>query len=162
FLDVAPGARMLTFAALLSLASVMLFGWLPALRASAVSPEAALKSGGSHHSGRIGAPRWTLAAQIGFSVAVLFLSGLLLLSFRRLISVDPGFTSANVVLFDLAPRGGDRVDRQPSPVAKLLEHMRGLPAVRAASLSAQRPMGGDMVWIMTPVIHFAGRAEEIV
>ena len=111
-------------------------------------------------SARIGFLRWTLTAQIGFSVAVLFLSGLLLLSFRKLITVDPGFTRDNVVLFDLAPR--DAFNRHPEPGLKLLEHVRSLPGVRAASLTAQRPMGGDMVWIMTPFIRFAGRANEIV
>ena len=36
-------------------------------------------------------------------MAVLFLSGLLLLSFRKLIAVDLGFTFQNVALFDLIP-----------------------------------------------------------
>ena len=82
---------------------------VPALRASSVSPGEALKAGGTQHSGRIGsAGCWP--PKVGFSVAVLFLSGLLLLSFRKLISVDLGFAPDNVVLFDLAPQS-----RKPSP-----------------------------------------------
>ena len=88
-----------------------LFGVVPALRASSVSPGDALKAGGTQNSGRIGSLRWILAAQVGFSVAVLFLSGLLLLSFRKLIAVDLGFARDNVVLFDLAPRDPEK----PSP-----------------------------------------------
>ena len=101
-----------------------------------------------------------LAAQVGFSVAVLFLSGLLLLSFRRLIAVDLGFAHDNVVLFDLAPRA--REGRPPDSGAKLLEHLRHLPAVQGASLSRQRPIGGFWVWIMTPIIRLPGRANETV
>lgn len=101
-----------------------------------------------------------LAAQVGFSVAVLFLSGLLLLSFRRLIAVDLGFAHDNVVLFDLAPRA--REGRPPDSGAKLLEHLRHLPAVQGASLSRQRPIGGAWVWIMTPIIRLPGRANETV
>jgi len=37
-----------------------------------------------------------------------------------------------------------------------------LPDVQAASLTQQRPMGGDMVWIMTPIIRLPGGANETV
>jgi predicted permease len=160
FLDVTPDSRSLAFAALLSVVSTILFGLIPALRASSARPEAALKRGGMHSSARIGSLRWMLAAQIGFSVAVLFLSGLLLLSFRQLVAINPGFSRDNVILFDLAPR--DPIDRHPDSGVQLLAQVRALPGVRAASLTAQRPMGGDMVWIMTPFVRFPGRANEIL
>jgi len=160
FLDVAPDSRSLAFAAALSVLSTILFGLVPALRASSTRPEAALKDRGMQHSARLGSLRWMLAAQIGFSVAVLFLSGLLLLSFRKLIAVEPGFAPDNVVLFDLGPR--DPFSRHPDSGQRLLEHIRDLPDVLAASLTAQRPMGGDMVWIMAPFVRFAGRANEVI
>jgi predicted permease len=159
WLDMGLGGRTLAFAIALSLLTALLFGVVPALRASSVSPGETLK-GGAQHSSRIGSLRWLLAAQVGFSVAVLFLSGLLLLSFRKLIAVDLGFTRGNVVLFDLAPR--DPASQLHDSGAKLLEYVRHLPAVQGASLSQQRPMGGDMVWIMIPVIHFPGRANETI
>jgi predicted permease len=160
WLDVAPGSRTLLFAATLSLITALLFGIVPALRGFSASPDAALKTGGTHHSGRIGSLRWMLSAEIGFSVAVLFISGLLLLSFRKLIAVDLGFTSENVALFDLVPREPDYHRR--SSGGELLEHLRLLPGVQAASLSQQRPMGGDMAWIMTPVIRLPGQPNQTV
>ena len=160
WLDVGPSSRTLAFAVALSLLTALLFGVVPALRASAVSPGEALKAGGTQNSGRIGSLRWMLAAQVGFSVAVLFLSGLLLLSFRKLIAVDLGFARNNVVLFDLAPRNPE--SHHPESGAKLLEYVRHLPAVQAASLSQQRPMGGAMVWIATPIIRLPSRANETV
>ena len=160
WLDIGPGWRILAFAIALSLLAALLFGVVPALRASSVSPSTALKAGSAGNLGRIGSLRWMLAAQVGFSVAVLFLSGLLLLSFRRLIAVDLGFARDNVVLFDLAPRA--REGRPPDPGAKLLEYLRHLPAVQGASLSRQRPIGGAWVWIMTPIIRLPSRANETV
>jgi len=160
WLDVALGSRTLLFALSLSLLTALLFGAVPALRASAVAPGAALKTGGSHGAGREGPLRWVLAAQVGFSVAVLFLSGLLLISFRRLIAVDLGFARDNVVLFDLRPRNPE-THRHDSG-AQLLAAIRHLPAVESASLSQQRPVGGAMVWIMTPIIRLPGRAAETV
>ncbi|HUA85922.1 MAG TPA: ADOP family duplicated permease [Bryobacteraceae bacterium] len=161
FLDVAPDFRSLAFAAALSLLSTLLFGLIPALRASATRPEAALKAAAMNHSGRLGPLRWMLAAQIAFSVAVLFLSGLLLLSFQKIISVDLGFKRDHVILFDLVPR--DEINcRTCLSGPQLLDRIRHAPGVRAASLTAQRPMGGDMVWIMNPFIRFPGRAMEIL
>jgi predicted permease len=145
----------------LSLLTALLFGVVPALRASAVSPGEALKAGGTQNSGRIGSLRWILAAQVGFSVAVLFLSGLLLLSFRKLTAVDLGFARDNVALFDLAPLERLESWRLDSG-ATLLEHLRHLPGVQAASLSQQRPMGGNMGWIATPTIRLPGRATEAI
>jgi predicted permease len=159
WLNVAADGRTLAFAAALTLVTALIVGVVPALRASSATPDATLKAGGPQRSGRIGPLRWMLAAQIGFSVSVVFLSGLLLLSFRKLITVNLGFARDNVVLFDLASRNPSwRVNSG----AALLEHLRHLPAVQAASLSQQRPMGGAMVWIMTPIIHFPGRASETV
>jgi predicted permease len=161
WLDAGPGAQTLAFAMALSFLTALLFGVVPALRASSVSPGEALKSGGTQNSsGRISSLRLVLAAQVGFSVAVLFLSGLLLLSFRKLIGVDLGFASHNVVLFDLAPRNPET--HRPDSGAELLAYLRHLPAVQSASLSQQRPMGGHMVWIMTPIIRFPGRASETI
>jgi predicted permease len=160
WLDAGPKSRTLAFAMAVSLLTAILFGVFPAVRASAISPGEILKAAGAKNSERIGLLRWMLAAQVGFSVAVLFLSGLLLLSFRKLIAVDLGFASDNVVLFDLAPRHPES-HRQDSGTA-LLEHLRHLPAVQAASLSQQRPMGGAMVWIATPTIRLPGRAKETI
>jgi predicted permease len=160
WLDVGPHAATLAFAAGLSLITGMLFGILPALRASAASPETALKAGGVQHSGHAGPLRWMLAAEIGFSVTVLFLSGLLLLSFRRLTSVDLGFASANVVLFDLLSRQPE--NPRPNSASDLLAFVRQFPGVEAASISLQRPMGGDMTWIQIPIIRLPGKPNEAV
>ena len=44
----------------------------------------------------------------------------------------------------------------------VLEFARQLPGVQTASISLQRPMGGDMVWIETPIIRLPGRLNEAV
>ncbi|HEY6343170.1 MAG TPA: ABC transporter permease [Bryobacteraceae bacterium] len=73
FLDVAPDSRSLAFAGALSLLSAILFGLVPALRASSARPETALKAAapGFHLLRPL---HWMLTGQIGFSVALLFLS----------------------------------------------------------------------------------------
>ena len=93
-------------------------------------------------------------------MSVLFLSGLLLLSFRKLITVNLGFARDNVALIDVESRQPQ--SHRPNSGAQLLDHIRQLPAVRAASISQQRPMGGALVWIMTPIIRLPGRPNETV
>jgi putative ABC transport system permease protein len=151
WLDAAMDARTIGFAVAVSLLTALLCGIVPALRASAAAPRAALQ-----RQGRVRPLRWMLAAQVGFCVAVLFLSGLLLLSFRKLIAVDLGFARENVVLLNLAP--GARASSAPV----LLDAVRRLPGVQAASLSDQRPMGGDTAWIMMPFVRFRGGDAESV
>ena len=138
WIDVAMDARAIGFAVAVSLLTTLLCGAVPAWRASRLG------------AARIRPMRWILAAQIGFSVAVLFLSGLLLTSFRKLIAVNLGFRRENVALYDLAGRAPG-----------LLDAVRRLPGVQAAALSRQRPMGGDLVWIMQPFVRMApGGAPE--
>jgi putative ABC transport system permease protein len=96
--------RTFAFAAGISVLTVLLFGVVPALYASSASPAPILKSGQSRISARFRVLCWALTAQIAFSVALLFLSGLLLISFRKMVKFDLGFAKENVVLFDLQRR----------------------------------------------------------
>ncbi|MBV8845346.1 MAG: ABC transporter permease [Bryobacterales bacterium] len=160
WLDVEPRAATLAFAAGLSLLAGMLFGIVPALRASAASPATGFKAAGLQHSSRVGPLRWMLATEVGFSVAVLFLSGLLLISFRRLTTVDLGFDPGNVALFEIAP--SEPVSPAPKSDSDLLAYIRALPGVQSASISQQRPMGGDIVFIQMPVIRLPGRPAETI
>src|SRR5262249_46298991 len=77
-LDLRFDARTLAFVSALGGLVTLLFALAPALRASSVSPGAALQGG--RQSARAGLLRPVLAAQVGFSFTVLFLGGLLLLS----------------------------------------------------------------------------------
>src|SRR5262249_53351861 len=46
--------------------------------------------------------------------------------------------------------------------ARLLELARDLPGVEAATISRQRPMGGDIEWIQTPFIRLPGAPRESI
>lgn len=83
FLDLHVTWRMAAFALAAGGAATLLFAPAPALRASAVAPNEALKAGGGKISGRRAALRPMLAAQIALSFAVLFVGGLFLLSFEN-------------------------------------------------------------------------------
>ncbi len=156
YLDLQLDWRVLTFSAAAGLLTTVLFGSAPALRASAVRPDTVLKSGGFGGSSRIGALRPLLALQILFSVAVLFVANLLLLSFRKLTTVNLGFAKDGVILFTIEAKG---LEGEPARIAQLqlLDQVRRVRGVEAASFSGTGLIGGPYQWVVTPAIQLPGR-----
>ena len=160
YLDLHPDWRMLAFLLLACTAATLLFALLPALRASGVSPHEALKSGG-RQPGRAGALRPMVAAQIAFSFVVLFVAGLLLLSFRQLTHVDLGFRKNGVVLI-----GVETTDPDPfakiyyTPAARLtalqlVDRVLEVPGVRNAAMCEFGFFSGTL---MDENVRIPGRA----
>jgi putative ABC transport system permease protein len=152
--------RILPFLALLGIIITVLFVLAPALRASAVSPHEELKAAGTRQSGTIGILRPLLASQVGLSFTVLFVGGLLLISFHRLTSVDLGFSKNGVLLVEV---GSKSLDRDKAWVAEwqLLDRIRRLPSVQAVGMSNRALAGGEFgPRAITSNIRFAGRESE--
>jgi predicted permease len=124
--------RLLAFAAALTTLITALFGLIPALRASGVSPMSALKS--DVRSGqRATLMRPFMAMQVAFSLIVVFVGGLLVLSFARLSAVNPGFASSDVLLVSLDPvRRVDAAERRAA-LFQVLDRLRSVPGVLAVS-----------------------------
>ncbi len=138
--------RVLLFAFGASVFTGILFGLMPALRASRPQLVPELKGGGGTTEARVG--RWNLRSvlvvfQIALSLLVLASAGLCVRSLRSLQKVDPGFEPSKVVLmsFDLG------LNNYTPPRAKefydlLLERVRALPGVEAAGLALVTPLSG--------------------
>jgi putative ABC transport system permease protein len=162
YLDLQIGWRMLGFVSFIGIATTLLFGLMPALHASGVSPHGALKAGSAKQGSKIGLLRPLLASQIGFSFVVLFLGGLLLISFQKLTSVDLGFSKDRVVLFEIRMKNPARNDKAYLGALQLLDSVRRIPTVQAAGMSLQGLIGGNYAWVMEPGIRFPGHQMESV
>ena len=94
----------LLFALLVSLATGILFGLAPAWQASRSTIGSVLKEGGRSSTSSSG--RWMrnalLVAEVAMSIVLLVGAALLLRSFARLTSVDPGFKPEHVLAFRVA------------------------------------------------------------
>ncbi len=139
YLDLRLDIRVLGFLTLIGVFTTLLFGLAPAWRASAVSPIRALQAGSDRHSARIGILKPLLAAQVAFCFAVLFIAGLLLLSFFKIRTLDLGFSKDNLVVCTLSALNF-REATDPDLANQLLERARHLPGLRAASLSSRGPL----------------------
>lgn len=86
--------RVIAFAAVISLLTVMVAGVAPAWRASRCDALAALKGGAGMSAGsRV--RRYSLVGQVALSFVLLLTAGLLLRSLQRLEASEPGFATSN-------------------------------------------------------------------
>jgi len=101
--EVGVDARVAGFTALVSLATGLVFGLVPALRASRAPLNDALKEGGRAGGGVHGfAGRALVVSEVALSLVLLIAAGLLIHSFTRLQDVAPGFDSSRLLTFRLS------------------------------------------------------------
>ena len=125
----------LLFALGVSVATGLAFGLVPAWEASRVSLSQKLKEGGRGAAGsrRAGRVRQGLViAEVALSVIVLVGAGLLLRSLGRLLNVDPGFQSANLITFHLELTRFERPERRAEVARAALERLSRIPGIVAA------------------------------
>jgi len=129
---------------LIALTSVtgLVLGWVVSRRAS----KPALATGLRTHSAARDTVRLRqllVGVEIGAAVVLLLAAGLLLQSAARLLAVDPGFRSENVVTFQV----GLPMNRYMAPDARIrfidsvVDRLARLPGISAAASGAYGPMG---------------------
>jgi putative ABC transport system permease protein len=137
--------RMFVFGVGLSLLTGLLTGLLPALTASRLDLNEALKEAGRSLAGsRHNRIRGTLAvAEIGLAIVLLVAAGLLIRSFDRLLRVDPGFQSANLLTLQLRlPQARYRGPGIAEFETRLLDQVGKLPGVVSAAAVNSLPITG--------------------
>ena len=106
-LNVVTDRAVLLAALVISLLTGIIFGILPALRASGVAPVTVLKEESGSTSGGRGKTRLAnglVVAQISLSLLLLVCAGLFIRSFMRAEQIDPGFNPHNVLTEGSRPR----------------------------------------------------------
>src|SRR5581483_7372503 len=149
FLDLSLDWHVLGFTVAVAVGTVALFGVVPSWRATRVDPQAALKSGGRGFAGGDGTSRLgrsIVVAQVALSLALVASSFLLLGSFRKLVTLDPGFRRDGVLLVKTKFHNANYSKAVlPSVQRDMLNRLRALPGVSSASASALTPIGA-MAW----------------
>ena len=151
--EIALDGRVLAFAFGLSLITGILFGLAPAWQASRAGIGAVLKEGGRSSSTSGG--RWVrsalLVGEVALSLMLLVGASLLIRSFAKLASVDPGFEADRVLAFQVALPG--RAYPEPHNIIgfydRLLEKMQASPGVEAAGMVQSLPLRGGYVLSVT-------------
>jgi len=142
-LDMHPDMAVLGFATAVAIATTLLFGLAPAIRATHVDPYPELKCAGAPVSRGPGAgPGSALVVfQIALSVALAIGAGLLARTLGNLRSFDAGFDRENLLFFAIEPAtSGYSGDRMMNLYAAVMERLQSLSGVKSASMSRFRPM----------------------
>jgi len=151
-LDLAPDLTVLAFTTMVSAASAVLFGLVPALKASRAEIAPNLKQGGPVAGARRSARgpgaamgRGLIALQVALSVVLLAGAGMLLRTLDNLARIDTGFARDHILTFRLdAGELGYRAAQAGPLYDRVLESIRAVPGVvSAASLSQPLIGGGD-------------------
>jgi predicted permease len=140
-LNVGLNLRLLGFTFAITVATAILFGTIPAFRATRLELTETLKAG----RGSIGAgtrnplAKALVVSQVALSLVLMVSSVLFLRSLANLNSIDPGFNRENVLRLDLdtEPTGLKGEDPNLNPIFQQIEaRVSALPGVKAASFSA--------------------------
>ena len=131
--DFGIDVRVLAFAIAATALCVLLFGVLPAVRATSGALNPVLGPGDrmrgqSRGSRRIGA--LLIGGEVALAMVLVTAAGLLIASFRSLRAVDPGIDASDVLSVALAPAPGEYDDaRALALYDELIERVRELPGV---------------------------------
>jgi putative ABC transport system permease protein len=144
-LDLAINLSVLCFTIGVAVLTGLLFGLAPAWRAAGTDPQLAMKAGGrgvvrGDRGQRIG--KSLVAGQVALSLVLVAGAGLLLGSFAKLDTFNPGFQRESVLLarLDFGSAGFQEAD-QTVAATDVLRRARQIPGVTAASMSMLAPLG---------------------
>jgi predicted permease len=158
WLDLTLSWRALAFFASATTIAALLFGLAPALRSAGAAPAGVLHDQGQRTTARSALLRSLVGLQVAFSLAVLFVAGLLLSSFGRLASVDLGFDKTDLLLVSVRARElPDGEARSHTAALEILSRVRQLPGVRSAAFSNMSLFGGAM---SSSQVRVPGRALD--
>ena len=160
-IDLSLDWRVFAFTALLTVATVVVFGVGITIRLSRAAAIDALRQ---QSRGKVGGARAGLSAglvvgQVAVSLGLVAIAGLLAQSMERLTSVRLGFDPQGVVVVSVdASRASIAEPQRTAFYYQLLDAVRGVPSVRAAAGALATPMGVayDFPFVVTP----SGRAPR--
>jgi putative ABC transport system permease protein len=143
--------RVFLFALGVSALTGVIFGLVPALQASKTDLASSLKEGG--RSGTAGAARSRLRAalvvsEVALSLLLLVGAGLLVKSFRQLLTTDPGYSPERVLAVTVALNTQRFADEESRAgyFREATARINQLPGVEAAGLTRLLPLGRSDIW----------------
>jgi predicted permease len=150
--EIVIGARLdwrtILFMATIALLTALLFGLVPALRTTRLDLTPALKdasSGAGRAGGRHHTSRFLVAGQVALSTLLLAGAGLFVRTLVNLSSIDPGFQTARLLLFNVdGSRSGYKGEKLTALYEQIREKVGAIPGVQSVTLSDFALLAGFM------------------
>jgi putative ABC transport system permease protein len=146
--EIALDRRVLGFAALLTLATGVLFGLAPAFQASRGQVAGSLNDRGRGNTGTAGRTlrRALVCAEVALALVLLTGAGLLLQTFIKLQAADLGFKPENLIAGFTNPpsaAGYNTPEKHRAFYDRVFENARALPGVQNVAMASVLPLSGD-------------------
>jgi putative ABC transport system permease protein len=146
FLDLSIDFRVLTFTAGVAIITALVFGLAPAWRSTRVDPQLVMKAnargvtkGGTSEFGKL-----LVVVQVALSLVLVAGASLLLATFLKLETLNPGFEREHVLLVDVDLGQRIPLARGAEVFSELLKQLRALTGVRSVSFSDTTPLAGSI------------------
>ena len=142
-----PDARILSFTLVLTLLTGIVFGLLPALRASRPDPWTTLKDTMGSIAGAGGSlflRKGLVTAQVALSFLLLFGAGLFVRSLQNLKTTETGVELDNLVSFQVSPALSGYDDARGQVFYRsLLDRLRAMPGIKSVGQATVPILAGD-------------------
>jgi putative ABC transport system permease protein len=139
--------RVLVFTAGLALGTCLLFGLVPALRSTVLSPMAAMRASGRTATAgreRFGLRRALVTGQVALSLLLLVGALLFVRSFHKLLTTDAGFNPENVLVVQIDFSKASYPEGQRLNVYRnLTERLSAIPGVLSVAEVGFTPVSGS-------------------
>jgi predicted permease len=166
-LDISPDRRVLTFTAAVTLLVAVLFGFVPALRATRLDVATALRAQGRNLAGigarlgRVAVGSVLVVGQVALSTMLLIAAGVLLRSMTRILTVDLGLDRDHIVSVQVNPRrSGYDGARAALLLRELNERIARVSGVRSVGPSGHGIFSGGEGETDVRIPGFVPRADS--
>ncbi len=148
FLDLPMDWRVLGFTAAVAMATAVIFGTAPAIRATTVELNEALKEQGRSMGGEgkraLGTP--LVIVQVALSLVLVVAAGLFVRTFTALATRDLGFNRESIMVASVDAEQSKATQQERAALFdRVAEAVAGVPGVERSAASAITPVSG-MMW----------------
>ena len=139
--------RIFAFTAALGVLTCVVFGLVPAIRATGAAPGAAMKAGSrgaTDTKERFGMRRALVVAQVALSLVLVVGAVLFVRSLRNLMTLDAGFQQEGILVVNMdLRRTGIPEERRSAVFAEITSRVAALPGVASAAQAFIVPVSGS-------------------
>jgi predicted permease len=143
-LDLTPSVRLVAFTGIIAAATCLLFGVIPAIRATSPGRLLAGRQLGGGRQRRV-LDRTLVASQVAISLVLLVTAGLFVRTLGKLWAQETGYDRHQVLMFSVDARlAGKKGPDVPMTYRRLIDELHAVPGARSVTASAVRPVSTNL------------------
>ena len=152
--DVTMNTQVLVFTLAVSLVTAFIFGLWPAIQGSRTQTREALQSASQRTTAGIGfrrAQNVLVVAEVGLSLILLVMAGLMIRSFAKLTNIDPGMSTSNVMSMRINRSPAKSKDGSQNAIffQSVIDRVKTLPGVESVGVASHMPFVYTEDWPIT-------------